>query len=263
MAVLAGFVVGEPYALLAFREWSSASAGIVTRIAGAARESFGVAELIARHAVQLTLYGLGPVGVAAAVVGLRRAERVLGLAVAGLALTLPLSRFPMGRYELPLLPFLAVAAGLALARLHPTGRRAALLVALAPPLAYSLAADAALFGAHPYANAGAFIRSRAPQGASVARLWSEYPPLDAQPYPPLTLADPFALQGQAYRALDSDVVVLDDLPLHGWREELQADLAAHYVARRFETSFGLPEPFAPHDSRYPRPRVTVYERRTP
>jgi hypothetical protein len=262
-ALFAGFVAGEPYALLAFRDWSAANAAIVARIGSAARESFGVGELIARHAVQLALYGLGPVGAAAAVVGLRRGGRVLGLASAGLALTLPLSRFPMGRYELPLLPFLAVAAGLALANLRGAAARAVLLGALAPPLAYSLAADAALYGAHPYAGAGAFIELRSPLGASVARLWSEYPPLDAERYPPLLLADPFALRGEGYRALESDFVVLDDLPLHGWREELRADLAAHYAERRFEKPLPLPEPFAPHDSRYPRPSVTVYERLRP
>jgi hypothetical protein len=257
--LLAGFLVGEPYALLSFREWASANLGIAARVTTTAPEAFGLLELVGRHAAQLVLYGLGPLGFAAAVFGLVRGDRVLRLAAAGFALTLALSRFPMGRYELPLLPFLGVAAGLALARLGWIP----LALVLAPPLAYSLAMDAALFGAHPYAEAAAVVETRAPAGASVARLWAEYPPLDARRYAKLPLADPFGLRGETHRPLEADFVVLDDLPLHPWRAELRADLAAHYSAHPFRKPLLLPEPWAPHDSRYPRPEVIVYERLRP
>jgi hypothetical protein len=259
VALLAGFLVGEPYALLSFREWASANLAIAARIGTAAPEAYGLPSLLGRHVAQLTMYGLGPLGLAAALAGLARGDRVLRLAAAGLALTLALSRFPMGRYELPLLPFLAVAAGLALARLGWIP----LALVLAPPLAYSLAMDAALFGAHPYARAAAVIETRAPAGGSVARLWAEYPPLDAGRFTKLPLADPFGLTGQGYRALGADFVVLDDLPLHAWRPELIADLQAHYSAHHFGKPLLLPEPWAPHDSRYPRPEVIVYQRLRP
>jgi len=262
-AVLAGFLVGEPYALLAFREWAAANLAIAARVGAAAPEAFSPLDLLGRHAAQLALYGLGPIGIALALLGLVRADRGLKLAVAGLSLTLALSRFPMGRYALPLLPFLSVAAGVELARLRGARRAIALAAALAPPLAYSLASDAALFGAHPYQEAGAFVERQASAGASVARLWAEYPPLDARRYARLSLVDPFGLRGEPYRSLGADFVVLDDLPLHPWRPELLADLQAHYAGRRFRKPLLLPEPWAPHDSRYPRPEVVVYERLRP
>jgi hypothetical protein len=257
-AAVGGFLLGEPYALLAFGAWWSASLETASRIGSTAPEAFGLAELAWRHGVQVLLYGLGPVAALAAVMGLSRVGRLLAAATAGLALTLALSRFPMGRYAVPLLPFLAVAAGLAMARLHGLRIALAVTAALGPELLYSGAAVAQLGLVHPYQRAADWIESNVPAGASLARLWAEYPPLEPGRHRLEMLQDPFALEGRAYAPQAADVVVLDDLPLHAWRSELLADLAQNYrEAARFGPQRPLPEPWRPHDSRYPGPAVRV------
>ncbi len=260
-AALGGFLLGEPYALLAFRSWWSASLETAVRIGGAAPEAFGLGELAWRHGGQIVLYGLGPVAAVAAGIGLSRVGRPLAAAAGGLALTLALSRFPMGRYAVPLLPLLAVAAAVASSRLRGRAFALAMTAAVGLPLAYSTASVARLGEVHPYSRAAEWVESNVPAGASLARLWGEYPPLERGRYRLELLNDPFALEGRPYAPSSADVVVLDDLPIHAWRAELLADLQRNYrEAARFALERPLPEPLRPHDSRYPDPTVRVFLR---
>lgn len=263
-AIAVGFAVGEPYALLAFREWWSSNIAIASRIGAATPEAFAIGELLLRHGVQLLLYGLGPAAAVAALLGWGMGGRALAASSGALALTLALSRFPTARYALPLLPFMALAAGIALARLRRPVLAVALMLVLAPPVVYSLGTVALLREAHPYQHASLWVEANVPRGASVARLWAEYPPLDHGRYEVKMLADPFALRSRPYRALGEDVVILEDLPLHAWRPELLSDLRQNYGEA---VSFGeerlLAEPWLPHDSRYTRPEVRVFRRKQP
>jgi hypothetical protein len=215
---------------------------------------------------QVVAYGVGPIGAAVAIPGLRKSPRaLLGLGALLLA-GLLLSRFPMSRYVVPLLPALAVAFGVGLSGMA-TGRTGAAGLALLPPLVVSIGLLGVLRREHTAARAAEWMAAQVPAGARIARLWDEIPLLDPGTYRLEGLADPFGLEGRPFTPPAADVVVLDDLPIHAWRPELLRALETDYEqAARVSgppavAGVALPEPWAAHDWRYTHPVLTVYRRR--
>jgi hypothetical protein len=266
-AVAVGFLMGEPYAVLAVREWWARTAGIAWTIGAGTPEAFPVVALALSHTWQLAIYGLGPVGMGAALLGLRRTPRPMQWMALALGAALLVSRFPMSRYVLPLLPVLATAAGMTLARLEGPRRALTCALVLGPLATISIGLVPVLRDEHTAARAGDWIAATAVPGSRVAKLWDEMPLLDPARYRLEPLADPFGLEHRAF-TLTADYVVLDDLPLHPWRGELLARLETDYeVAARFADpprlfGFELPEPLAAHDWKYTHPAIRVYARRT-
>ena len=268
-AFAAGFLIGEPYALLAFREWFAATAEVASGVSAPGRAAVPIARLMLDHGWQVAGYGLGPVAFVAAIVGLRHVPRRLAIPTGLLTLALGFSRFPMSRYVVPLVPFLAIAGGLALARLPRRFRAGACVLALGPSVVSSLGLIGVLRGEHTASGAARWLAAQAPPGARIAQLWDEIPVLDRERHRLERPLDPFAIQGTPYAELASDFVILDDLPIHAWRPELLADLDRNYemaavfsaVPRLFGAA--VPEPWAAHDWKYTHPTIRIYRRRAP
>jgi len=111
------------------------------------------------------------------------ADWVLLAAGAGLLASLVAMRWPLLRYQFPLVPFLATAAGIALARCPAVWRRVLGTAALLVPLAASVAQLHYMRGPHPANQALEAVRRAVPPGTSVARMIREMPPLDEKLYP--------------------------------------------------------------------------------
>jgi hypothetical protein len=266
-ALAVGFLLAEPYALLAFRDWWARTAETSRAVWLGSAVALPVHRLLLAHAWQIVGYGLGPVGAGLALCGLKRGPgRLLGLTSLLLA-GLLLSRFPMSRYVVPLLPALAVAFGLGWAGLRVKARAATAALALLPLALVSIGLLGVLRREHTAGRAEGWMRATAVPGARVARLWDEIPLLDSRVHRLEALADPFGLEGRVFAPPTADFVILDDLPIHAWRPGLLLVLDTEYeVAARFAnppTVFGLelPEPFAAHDWRYTHPVIRVYRRR--
>jgi dolichyl-phosphate-mannose-protein mannosyltransferase len=265
--LVAGFVLGEPYAVIDPRQWIS-SLGYFLSHNTTGLGPVGPATILGRHLLDLALYGLGPIALAMALFGLVRGRSLLLGAACGLLFTsLLLTWVPLARYELPLLPFLAVAAGLGLRALLAPTRALVGVLALLPPAAVSMAQVDLLRDTHTAQQAADWIGERVGAGSSVALLWHQYPVLDGRRWRLELFDDPFALEGHAYRPLFAERVVLDGMPIVPFRPELQADLDAHYVPEATFTrrprllGVSLPEPLAPHDWRYTHPEMRILRRR--
>lgn len=261
-AVALGLVTGDPGIL-------THAPAAVAGGAGLARETGVRAPLEALRAWafqswQIAYYGLGIVACAAALSALRRTPRGTRWALGAFVLGLGLSRVPVARYALPLLPPLAVEAGVALARLGPRPRLLAGVAALLPPLLLSLGQDGIMAGEHTAQRAGDWIARNAPAGATVAQLWPEYPLLDARRVTPVPLHTRSTAAGAPLPA--ADFVVLDDLQAEPYPEATQVRLARAYepaAAFTRRPALGplvLPEPWPAHDWRYTHPALRVLRR---
>jgi hypothetical protein len=207
---------------------------------------------------------LGHGACAAADAGLRRTPRGTRWALGALFLALGLSRVPVARYALPLLPPLAVEAGVALSRLEPRKRLPACVAALLPPLLLSLGQDGILAGTHTAQHAGDWIAQHAPAGATVAQLWPEYPLLDTRRVTPVPLHTRSTAAGAPPPA--ADLVVLDDLQVEPFPDATQAALlrdyppAATFTRRPAPGPLVHPEPGPAHDWKYTHPALRVLRR---
>lgn len=196
----------------------------------------------------------------------RWAAAVLPATVAGLLVSVAINTVPMLRYTQPLIPLLAVAAGLGWAALPPAALRAAAgLCALAWAGVITAGQLALLVEPHPADRLAAWIAAQVPPGAQIARPWREYPPLvearyrlyRLEPWRPALPAD-----------LHPDYVIADDM-MGAPDPTLPARLAAEYhEVARFATrphvgSFAWDEGPTPHDWKYSHPSFIVYARRQP
>jgi hypothetical protein len=263
-ALIAGFLLGQPYALLAPGDWTAALLHLLQHDASAGEGALTVA---LRQLWHLGAYGLGPVACVLGFLGLQRTGPAVGSAALLLLLSLPLSRYPMARYSLPALPLLAVAAGVRLAALPKRWATVMGGLAVLPALAFSVSQVGLLAARHTAQAAADWIDATLPEGGAIVQLWPEYPILDSRRFRVEPFDDPFAILGRPYRPLDADAVVRDDLPLHPFRPELERDLALHYeLAADFRRAprlgpLTLPEPEAPHDWKYTHPRLRIYRKR--
>ena len=241
-----------------------------------------VFEMWRSHASSAALYLVGPVGLVLAFAALARrwsAERALegrrtlpgaatgvpALLLLGQLAWLAVSNFPVVRYQLPIVPFLAAWAAEGLVDATPRRGRGALAAAA---LALSAALSALLvFGVprvHPFERAGLLIRGAAPPGARVGRIWFGMPQLPGLAPEELKA---FPNLGVPAEEPSQDLVVDDDLPPIDFAPAYRAGRDRDYEAlgsfggapRLF--GFAWPRALTPHDARYPSPRVTVWRRR--
>jgi hypothetical protein len=225
--------------------------------------------LLGKHGLNAARFSIGLpaflLAIAGAVLMLRK-RSPSGLALlfglAGSIAALILLAWPLLRYQLPLLPFLAVAAALALMRFPPAPRAALGVVALSFPLFASLAQLAYMRSPHPANQALSLILKEAPPGVSISRLAAELPPLDRKMYPmgPNPFLDDFS-------AAPPEWVLTADLPeqeypaanLDALRKKYEL-LGSFQSPRRFAWA-SLGESGAPHDWKYTHPRMALYRRR--
>jgi hypothetical protein len=267
-----GFSLGEPYAVWNWRETYRVSSKILhANLSPPPEFAIPASVLLAKHAVNTARFAMGLPAFLLAMAGLflmirRRSAADVGvlLALAGTVAGLVLLSWPLLRYELPLVAFLSVAAGVALARLRPRLSIALGTIALAFPFFASLAQSAYMRAPHPANQALTLILKETPAGVPISRLAAELPPLDRKVYP--MGPNPFL----ADITHDSPAWVLTaDLPEQDYPATTRNTLAEHYELRG---DFGIPrrfawatlgEWFAPHDWKYTHPRMALYRRRDP
>jgi hypothetical protein len=182
-------------------------------------------------------------------------------AIAGCILSWIPLRWPLLRYELPLLPFLAVSAGFVLASLNLRWRVGLGSLAVVFPLLASTAQVFYMRTPHPANRALGTILERVPPGTHIARMAAELPPLDRSVYPmgPNPLLDDISQNPPPW-------VLTADLAHKEHPSENIRTLQSRYECiARFETPrmfawATLGEHAAPHDWKYTHPKLALYRR---
>jgi hypothetical protein len=265
-----GTLLGAPYLVLrwpeVFRQISNAAAfGLPIP----PRFALSPAALLWQHADNVIRFGLGPVAAIVAAWGVflllrqRSIKAALVLsAFAGSVLTLVPLKWPLLRYDLLLLPWLALAAGVALASLSTRLRLPLACGAILFPLAGSASQIHYMRAPHPANGALQAILHNVPPGTTIARLAAELPPLDRKIYP--MGLNPFM---DDLVAKPPEWVLTADLPEVEYpRQNLdllarEYDEIAAFRSRRILSWATLGEPGAPHDWKYTHPAMALYHRR--
>jgi hypothetical protein len=287
-----GFVVGEPYVIFVPEK---IVAGIQTTVQGNAtdlttgfQQILGMlrwqAENVAGLALTwpMALLALGGVGVllwstsrAVPIVNRERTKRPSGApsppaaawiilgALAGLTFGLALNRVPMLRYSQPLLPLLAVAAGVFVVCI-PTRilRWTTAALALGVAGVITLGQLSIMAGPHPANQLLAWLQSHLQRGQTVAQIWPEYPPLDGAGEYRLIRMDPW--NPQLPSGSNPDYIILDNMAFASPAPQLADLLASQYqVVAQFSARpqigpFSWDEGTTPHDWKYGHPTFTVY-----
>jgi hypothetical protein len=232
---------------------------------------YSIPELLGLHALNVARFLLGPVAAALALWGLLRMVRgrsgpdlVLLAGLAGVIVSFIPLRWPLLRYDLPLLPFLCLAAGVALVRLPravrwPLGAAAAVF-----PLAASVAQLQYIRTPHPANQALAKILTTVPEGTAISRMAAELPPLDRKVYP-MSL-NPYL---DDLSKEPPEWVLTANLPDRDYpkatRDLLGSryDTIAEFRSPRVLSWATLGESGAPHDWKYTHPHMVLYRRRSP
>ncbi|MDQ3705603.1 MAG: glycosyltransferase family 39 protein [Chloroflexota bacterium] len=298
LATMGGFVLGEPYTLImpaAVLEGLEAAKGNALDL------SLGIGpplEMVGWQALNLAGLGLTwPIAllslvgliimVAQVVTARRKSESRLGVvlrlspsnlrdasmlspaivvlvAIAGLVLGLSLSRFHMLRYSQPLMPLLAVAAGVAwVAVPRPALRWAAGALAVFVAAWITLGQLSLMLAPHPANVLLSWLRDHVRPGQQVARVWPEYPLLDDRLYDLIRL-DPW--QPDLPPGIHPDYIILDDMQYGPPTDALTGLLAreykevARFSAKPHICSFAWDEGTTPHDWKYSHPTFMVYTR---
>ena len=269
--LVTGTLVGAPYLLArwpeVYRQVSDTAAfgqPIPPRFA------LSPAALLWQHADNLVRFGIGPVaallGIAGTFILMRRKSMEAALilvALAGSVLILIPLKWPLLRYDLLLLPWLALAAGVALASLSPRLRLPLGCAAIIFPLAASLAQIHYMRSPHPANKALDMILREVPTGTAIARIAAELPPLNRKVYP--MGRNPFM---DDLRANPPEWVLTADLPDVEYPPENQElfareyDVAGVFHIQRVLAWATMGESGAPHDWKYTHPEITLYHRRS-
>jgi hypothetical protein len=290
LAVAAGFLLGEPYALIlpgqVIEGLRAAGRGNAIDLSLGLEPPLRMLGLQARYLGQLgltwplALLALGGslllmLGAAARLPVARRvaafvplpasgSSLILLAAIAGLVAGLALNRVFMLRYSQPLVPLLAVASGVAWAAIPRVWLRwAAGSLALAVAGWITLGQLTLLAGPHPANDLLAWLQANLKDGQQVARLWPEYPVLDERRFT-LVRIDPWYPDLPA--GSRPDYIIMDDMqlgpPSPALRELLARDYSnvARFGARPSIGSFTWDEGETPHDWKYSHPTFFVYAR---
>ncbi|MEW5974621.1 MAG: glycosyltransferase family 39 protein [Acidobacteriota bacterium] len=283
--VCLGFFLGEPYSIT---HWDEFREAIHRNLQAPSPDStFFGAELLAAQLKNVLLFGFGPpLGLLLLVIWQSRrrsetaarprspfsggAETTLWIAMASFFLTLPLLKFAMLRYCLPLVALSCVPLGKVMAQ---DSRRATSrwLVGIFLLLtgALSLLQVKILLQEHPANAAFRWILRHVPSGTCVAKGWPTIPILSGHKYElaPLYGEDGFSDLWNLCRNGLPDYVILDNLTTLVPSERFQSQLRMNYrPAMTFSNPPGLgtvrlPEWSAPHDWKYSHPTLILYQRK--
>lgn len=187
---------------------------------------------------------------------------VVLVAVASLGASVALNKVFVIRYSQPLLPLLAVAAGVAWAAIPLAWLRwGAGAIALAVASVITLGQLSIMAGPHPANDLLAWLQSHLQPGQTVAQIWPEYPPLDGGSYK-LIHIDPWNPQLPA--GARPDYIIMDNMAFAPPSPAL-AGLLTHdyYEVASFSVQphigpFAWDEGVTPHDWKYSHPTFTVY-----
>ena len=267
-----GVVCGEPFLLLrhtaAIAEVRKVAADFATV---PAQLKLPIAGLLARDGADLARFGIGLTVAALAGLGVvamcrRRSPRdLLFLAgIVGVVASLVVLLWPLLRYQLLLVPFLAVAAATTVAGIPGRIRYLAGALAGLVPLFASVSQVHYMLAPHPSNEMMLALVRTVPRGTPVARLMPKIMPLSLEIYPlgPNPFLDDLRTRPPAW-------VVMSDLPegKHPASNlQLLADRYAEVARFRLPRVFSwatLGETGAPHDWKYTHPDMTLYRLRQP
>jgi len=169
----------------------------------------------------------------------------------------------MLRYSQPLLPLLAVAAGVFVVCI-PTRilRWTTAALALGVAGVITLGQLSIMAGPHPANQLLAWLQSHLQRGQTVAQIWPEYPPLDGAGEYRLIRMDPW--NPQLPSGSNPDYIILDNMAFASPAPQLADLLASQYQevaqfsARPQIGPFSWDEGTTPHDWKYSHPTFTVY-----
>ena len=271
LGVLAGFLAGEPFILTNFREVVDQMSKIVQASRQAIPEHYYISKpaLLGQHLAALARFSLGiPVALLAGwgfwLLARRRSLASWMVSVmfaAGLVTLLP-QNWPLLRYQLPLVPFCATAAAVALDSLRPRWRWIAGLLALGVALAASANQLQFMLSPHPLNLALAEVPNKVPRGQTIARIMRDVPPLDESAYPmgPNPFLDDLAETHPPW-VLTADLLV-GDYPYQNKKLfETRYEKVAVFRSPLLFPWATLGEAGAPHDWRYTHPTTILYKLR--
>lgn len=264
-----GFLAGQPYLLVRSTEmWKEMSH--IFRVNSQVPNEFLVPVhlLFGTHTANGVRFLLGPIAAALALPGiyllLRRqppAGWLILSALSGGALSMIPLMWPMLRYQLPLLPLLAVPAAFAISRVPAPFRWAVAVLAVSFPLGGSLAQVEFMRTPHPANRALAKVLDVIPAGTPVSRMSAELPPLDRKLYPmgPNPFLDDISVDPPLW-VLTSDLPDRD-YPLAALKTlQGRYERIADFHSLRLFSWATLGESGAPHDWKYTHPRMVLYRR---
>lgn len=270
--LLLGFIVGAPYILVKPQAFYSEVNKYATMTAHVpAGFAIPMVKLMEMHAVNLARFSIGLVAFLLAAAGivymLRRrspADWMILAATLGYALILLPLRWPLIRYEIPLVALLGLCAGVALEPLPNRWRYGLTAAALIMPLGGTIAQIYYMRSPHPANLMLQRILEVAPPGNAISRLMREAPPLDLKIYPlgpNILLAD--LTKDPPPWALTTDLVDEPYRPDTIALLKSSYDQVANFESRRILgwTTFG--EGNAPHDWKYTHMSFTLYRRKSP
>jgi len=191
------------------------------------------------------------------------ADWMILAAVFGYALILPPLRWPLIRYDIPLVALLGLCAGVALEQLPQRWRYGLTAVALVMPLGGTIAQLHYMRSPHPANLMLERILEVVPPGNSISRLMREAPPLDPKTYPlgpNILLAD--LTKGPPLWALTTNLVDEPYRPDTVALLQSSYDQVANFESRRILGWATFGEANAPHDWKYTHMSFTLYRRKS-
>ena len=267
---LAGFLCTAPYIFSKSPSHSAVSMYSMATVHVPAQFNVPLGRLIELHIANLVRFSIGPPAFLLAICGvifmLRRkssSDWIILAAVVGYAATLIPLRWPLIRYDIPLVPLLGLCAGVALEQLPRPWRYGLTAMALIMPLGGTIAQIHYMRSPHPADLMLRRIIEVVPPGAPIAGWAPELLPLDGKVY------------GVGLNVLMDDLtrnppawVLLTDLPEVPYPSSTIAllsngyDEVAHFEDRRILgwTTFGEME--APQDWKYTHSSFSLYRRRS-
>jgi hypothetical protein len=269
---LLGFVAGGPYVAIKPRAFYDAVSRYAVPTAHIPAEYVvPVGKLLATHLLALGRFSIGLPALVLAFAGillmLRRRSSLDWIVIAGFAGYVPMLvvlRWPLIRYQLPLIVLAGLSAGIALDSLPKRWRYVVAAPALAMPLAGCLAQIHYMRAPDTTNVIMERILALVPAGTPITRLFAGAPPLDQKTFPLglNVLLDDLSANPPRW-VLTSD---LPDVPYKPSTLELLRSSYEEVARARSERVLGwatLGETQAPHDWKYTHPAFALYRRKSP
>jgi hypothetical protein len=229
-----------------------------------------VSRLMEMHVANLIRFSMGLPAFLLAIGGitwmLRRrssSDWMILAATAGYAVILIPLRWPLIRYDIPLVALLGLCAGVALEQVSKRWRYGLTAVALIMPLSGTVAQIYYMRAPHPADLMLERILEVVPPGTPIARLVPEVPPLDEKVYPmgANVLMDDLTKNPPTW-ALTTDMPAAP-YPVSNMTLLCRSyDEVAHFESRRILAWATLGEAAAPQDWKYTHSTFTLYRRRS-
>jgi hypothetical protein len=264
-----GFLCTAPFILAKSPSRSAASMYTKATVQVPAQFAIPIDRLMGMHVVNLIRFSMGLPAFLLAIGGilwmLRRrssSDWMILAATVGYAVILIPLRWPLIRYDIPLVALLGLCAGVALEQLPKRWRYGLTAAALIMPIGGTIAQIYYMRSPHPANLMLERILEVVPVGTPLAGWGPELLPLDEKVYSmgPTPLVDDLARNPPAW-VLISDLPIVPYLPSNVALLRQSYDEVAHFESRRILAWATFGETRAPQDWKYTHTSFTLYRRR--